>query len=112
MRPDEGGREGGRAWKKGTFRYHATLCEKAHPLKALGFVASYLENRQFLKINDIPQLSPARLVFSPRGLFAITALLRGNCAGHNFRCSHTSNRLPSSRPGRVTGTSSLKTAPT
>ncbi len=34
-------------------RCHATLCEKADPLKALGSVASYLGNGIFYLINDM-----------------------------------------------------------
>jgi hypothetical protein len=42
----------GRERKQCYPRYHARLCEKALSLKALGSVASYLENGNFYSIND------------------------------------------------------------
>ncbi len=41
--------------KRGSFRYHATLCERTDSPKALGSVASYLEISLFIPINDSEQ---------------------------------------------------------
>src|SRR5205823_11604059 len=57
-------------------------------------------------------LSGTRTYISPSAFFAIVAPLLGYCAGHFLTCSHTSNLLPSSRPGSATATSSFNTAPT
>jgi hypothetical protein len=38
--------------KKNERRCYAKLCEKAHPLKALGCVAGFLRNSKFYLIND------------------------------------------------------------
>jgi hypothetical protein len=38
--------------KKNSSRCYARLCEKAHPLKAPGSVASFLRNSQIYRIND------------------------------------------------------------
>src|SRR5213594_2047399 len=46
------------------------------------------------------------------GLFAIHSPLRGNFDGQSFFCYHTKRRRPSSRPGSLTATSALNTAPT